>query len=265
MAELRRVSRAPGPPRLSAGPAVAPELAVRLRPHSVGVPALHLMRSGCLSHPSAPAARSHGPWSTPTRARDEHGFAGPRTRWRTDAPRKDSLVPSPGRARRLGRARRRQEARAPRPGSPRVAPGGHGPGPQREGLPIPSRLSPGNSRLSSHNSPSGFCASPSPRGGSASSPLSPGRPARLDSRFWSGSLSFFSRIPARLRFLLPSGSPGKVASPSLPKTSPSLRGGGWERGVCERDRSPELQRACAGFPPAAPGWALQPAPAGSRH
>lgn len=80
MAELRRVFRAPGPPRLSAGPAVAPELAVRFRPYSVGVPALHLMRSGCLSHPGALAARTRSPWNTPASAQNAHGFAGPLAR-----------------------------------------------------------------------------------------------------------------------------------------------------------------------------------------
>lgn len=79
MAELRRVSRAPGPPRLSAGPAVARELAVRSGPRSVGAPALHLMHSGCVSQPGAPAARSHSPSNAPARARNAHHLAGPRT------------------------------------------------------------------------------------------------------------------------------------------------------------------------------------------
>lgn len=57
VAEPRRVSRARGPFRLSEGLAVARELAVRSWPHSMGALALHLMRSGCLSHPGAPAAR----------------------------------------------------------------------------------------------------------------------------------------------------------------------------------------------------------------
>lgn len=107
MAELLRVFRAPGPPRLSAGPAVAPELAVRFRPYSVGVPALHLMRSGCLSHPGALAARTRSPWNTPASAQNAHGFAGPPTRWNaqthcatthSSAPRDARAVPGPGKS-----------------------------------------------------------------------------------------------------------------------------------------------------------------------
>lgn len=46
--------------------------------------------------------------------------------------------------------------------------------------------------------------------------------------FRPGSFCFsLDRLPSSL----PSGSPGKVASPSLPKSSPGLRGGGWERSV----------------------------------
>lgn len=79
-------------------------------------------------------------------------------------------------------------ATRPRPGTLSIAPEGHGPGLEREGSQIPSRLS-------SHNSLSGFCASLSRRGGSASSPLSPSRPARPDSRLSSGSLSL-SLLPS---------------------------------------------------------------------
>lgn len=47
---------------------MAPELAVRSRPRSVGAPALHLMHAGCLCHHGAPAAGSRSPWRTPARA-----------------------------------------------------------------------------------------------------------------------------------------------------------------------------------------------------
>lgn len=172
MAELRRVFRAPGPPRLSAGPAVAPELAVRFRPSSVGVPALHLMRSGCLSHPGALAARTRSPWNTPASAQNAHGFAGPLARRPAGTQgRTVQRLPRPlhgTRARCLGRASRLLEAPAPRPVTLPVAPGDHGPGSEREGWRIPSCLSSHNSLLCSHNSRSGFCAFPSLRGGSAS-------------------------------------------------------------------------------------------------
>ncbi|MEJ1275208.1 5-hydroxytryptamine (serotonin) receptor 3A [Cricetulus griseus] len=73
--KLRRDSSAPGPPRLSVGAAVAPELAVRSRPRTVGSRALHLMRSGCLSHPGAPAASLPSPSHAPARARNAHDSA----------------------------------------------------------------------------------------------------------------------------------------------------------------------------------------------
>lgn len=59
--------------------------------------------------------------------------------------------------------------------------------------------------------------------------LSPRRPACRDSRLSSGSLSL-SLFPNPLLFSPPSGSPGKVASPSLPKSLSSLRGGSGDWG-----------------------------------
>lgn len=53
---------------------------------------------------------------------------------------------------------------------------------------------------------------------------------------------FLSSVP----FLPGPDSRGKVALPSLPKSSASLGGGRWERGVCwKRDRSSELWRVSA--------------------
>lgn len=60
------------------------------------------------------------------------------------------------------------------------------------------------------------------------------------------SFAFPSSL-ARLPFLLLSGSPGKVASPSLPNTFPTLCGGGWELGVCESAIDP---RSSSGLAPA---------------
>lgn len=79
--------------------------------------------------------------------------------------------------------------------------------------------------------------------------------------FRPGLFHFYSSLD-RLPFLLPSGSRGKVASSSLPKTSSSLRGAGWELGVCANAID---SRSSSGLAPALPrgGWALQPAPVGS--
>lgn len=80
-----RVARAPGPARLSAGPAAAPELACapgRAR----RVPGSAPDASGRLPQPGAPVAGPHSPGSAPARARSAHGAAGPRAPGRTDAP-----------------------------------------------------------------------------------------------------------------------------------------------------------------------------------
>lgn len=135
-----------------------------------------------------------------TRARNAHYLAGPRTHWdaqtrsaptRSPTPRDASNVPGPG-APAAG-------ATSLRPGTLPVALWGHGPGSERDGPQIPSRFS-------SHNSLSGFCASTSPRGGSAFSLLSPRRPARPDSCLSSGSLSlslFLSPAPFLFAVWLP--------------------------------------------------------------
>lgn len=224
MAELRRVSRAPGPPRLSAGPAVARELAVRSGPRSVGAPALHLMRSGCVSQPGAPAARSHSPSNAPARARNAHHLAGPRTHRNAQTRGAAIHPPAP-----------RDARNAPRPGTLPVAAGGHGPGSGREGRQLPSRFS-------FHNSLSGFCAAPAPRGGSASSRSRPGVQPAPTLVFRPGLFRFPSSL-TRLLFSLPSGSPGKVASLSLLKSLPSLRGGGLDWG---RVRARSIPGARAG-------------------
>lgn len=99
-----------------------------------GCSALHLMRSGCLSHPCAPAARSHSPSNTPARARNAHDLAGPRTRWNAQTRSAPTRWPLPERSQRAwaGRAccwRHPPEARTlsaargdPRPGLEREGP-----------------------------------------------------------------------------------------------------------------------------------------------
>lgn len=54
--KLRRDSGAPGPPRLSVGTARGAGARCALPAAHGGFPALHLMHSGCLSHPGAPQA-----------------------------------------------------------------------------------------------------------------------------------------------------------------------------------------------------------------
>lgn len=160
-------------------------------------------------------------------------------------PRDARTVPGPGSSA-AGGARLR-------PGTPRVAPGVTAPG--RGGRAGPSLLAFPLTTLA---------FPPTTLGPAFVLPLRCGvgpPPARPYSRFSSGSLSlllFLDRLP----FLLPSGSRGKVASSSLPKTSSSLRGAGWELGVCE---SAIDSWSWSGLAPALPrgGWALQPAPVGS--
>lgn len=209
-----RVARAPGPARLSAGPAAAPELACapgRAR----RVPGSAPDASGRLPQPGAPAAGPHSPGSAPARARSAHGAAGPRAPGRTDAP---------------GTAR---GSRGPRPGS------------EAEGRQVPPLLS-----LPLPAAALPCC--PFSAGRSAASPPSgpPGLapPIRVASRLPSpGSLS-----PVRL--------PGKVAFPSLHKSSPSLRRAGWRRGVRENAVRPRGWRVGAAVPRAAGshGWPRAP-------
>lgn len=105
VAEPRRVPGAPGRPRLSAGPAVAPGPAVRSRPRWVGAPALHLMHSGCVAQPGAPAARSRSPSDAPACSPNARRLARPRTprnaptrgaAARPPAPRGARSLPRPG-------------------------------------------------------------------------------------------------------------------------------------------------------------------------
>lgn len=179
---------------------------------------------------------------------------------RADALGQDSLVRSPGRAHGAWAGLVGCWRRPPAAWDPAGRSRGHGPWSEREGRPIPSRLSSHNSRLSSHNSRTGFCASPSLRGGSASSTLLSRRPARPYSRFSSGSLSL-------LLFLRPAPFPSAVW---LPGKSCFLKFAkdvfkspwGWlgTRGVLERDRFPELERASAGSPPRRLGAAASAGP-----
>lgn len=217
VAELRKVSRAPGPPRLSAGPAVAPELAVRSRPRLVGDPALHLMRSGRLSHPGAPAARSHSPSNTPARAQNAHNLAGPRTHWNAQTRSVRTHSPAPWDARSV-----------PGPGMP--AAGARGRGPCRS-LPRVTAL---GRRARARRSLLAFPlttlrrAFVLPLRCGAGPPPRRSRPGIQPARTFalrSGLFRFPSSL-ARFPFFLSFGFPGKVASPSLLKSSPSLRGGG---------------------------------------
>lgn len=172
-----------------------------------GCSALHLMRSGCLSHPGASSVRSHSPSNTPARARNAQDLAGPRTGWNAQTRSAQTRWPLPGTlATCLGRARLL------------LAPPARGRGPcpslagipalgRREGPQIPSRLS-------SHNSLSGFCASPSPQGESAFSPVSPRRSARLNSCLKPGSLSLFF-FPNPALFLVAIWLPRKSCFPKF--------------------------------------------------
>lgn len=74
----------------------------------------------------------------------------------------------------------------------------------------------------------------------------------------------FPSFLAWLPFFQASGSLGKVASPSLPKSSASLGGGSWELGVCESAIDPRSSGGLAPASPASQGRTPQPAPAGLR-
>lgn len=243
VAELRKVSRAPGPPRLSAGPAVAPELAVRSRPRLVGDPALHLMRSGRLSHPGAPAARSHSPSNTPARAQNAHNLAGPRTHWNAQTRSVRTHSPAPWDA-----------LSVPGPGMP--AAGARGRGPCRS-LPRVTALGRrARARRSLLAFPlttlrRAFVLSPSLRGRSTSSPLSPRHPARSDFRPSFGSLSL-SLFPSPVPFLSLVWLPGKSCFSKFAEVvskSPWgwLRTGGCEKAIHSRSSS----RLAPAFPRAA--------------
>lgn len=228
MAESQRVSWAPGPPRLSAGPAVAPELAVR--PAALG---------GCLgSAPDAfgmrsPTWRAGGSLAQPVeRSRMRSKCAPSRPPAdpleRTDARCGDSLARSPGRSQRAGVGRPACRCRGSRPW------GGEGGRADPFSPFLPPQLA------------VGLLCFPFAAGRVRLLALSPRRPARPDSRLSSGSLLLFLLFnPAPFFFFspLPSGSPGKVASPTLQKSLPSLRGGGWDRG---RVRAGSIPRAPAG-------------------
>jgi len=126
---------------------------------------------------------------------------------RTDALSTDSLA-APRNARNVpGPGAPAAGATRPRPGTLSVARGDPRPGSEREGPQIPSRLS-------SHNSLSGFCASPSPQGESAFSPVSPRRSARLNSCLKPGSLSLFF-FPNPALFLVAIWLPRKSCFPKF--------------------------------------------------
>lgn len=91
----RRDSDTPGPPRLSVGAAVAPELAVRSWPRTVGFRALHLMRLGCLPHPGALVASLPSPSHAPARGRNRHDLASLSTHWNAQKRSAATSSPSP--------------------------------------------------------------------------------------------------------------------------------------------------------------------------
>lgn len=219
-----------------AGPAVAPELAVRSGPRSVGAPALHLMHSGRVSQPRAPVARWHSPSNAPARARNAHSLGGPRTHGNARTRRAAIHSPAPRDARSV-----------PRPGTLPVAAGVTALG--RRGRAGSSLLAdPSTTRSRAFVLPLRRGAGPSLR-----------RPACRDSRLSSGSLSL-SLFPNPLLFSPPSGSPGKVASPSLPKSLSSLRGGGGDWG---RVGARSIPGSSTGGAPAFPRAAWLSAAAGA--
>lgn len=152
------------------------------------------------------------PSNAPARARNAHYLAGPSDpAERTDALCRDSLPRSLGRSQ---RARAGHPARRCRGSRPWVGEGGPA-----------SPFSPFLPQLAV-----GLLCFPFAAGRVRLLALSPRRPACPDSAFRPGPFRFPSSL-TRLLFSLPFASPGKVASPSLLKSLPSLRGGGWDGGV----------------------------------
>lgn len=190
-----------------------------------GCRALHLMRSGCLSQP----ARRQPLSQLLEHSRRRSKCA--RSRWpadpqeRTDALCSDSLARCPGRAHGAWAGTLAAAAPALGRGSCSALPGV---------MALGQRGRAGRSLLAFPPTTRGGAFVFSLRGGAGPPPRRsrPGAQPALDSSFssWSLSLFLFLRSAA---FLSSSGSPGKVASPSLPKSSPSLLGGGWELGECE--------------------------------
>lgn len=207
-----------------------------------GCSALHLMRLGCLSHRGARAARSHRPSNTPARARNAHNLAGQQTCWNaqtrsapTGSPAAGTLATCLGRARRLLAPPAR--GRGPCPSLPRVTALGW-----RGRAPRFLLAFPPTTRCRAFVLPFRGGEGPPPR---RSRPRV--RPARTLA-FRPGLFRFPSSL-AWILLSLPSGPPGKVASPSLLKSSPSLFGVLGTEG-CVRARSiPGARAVSAGFPP----------------
>lgn len=226
------VSSAPGP-RLSAGPAVAPELAVRSRPRSVGAP-LCLMRSGCGTTPCAPAARSHSPSNTLRTRSKSHDLAGPR-----------------GPAGTHRRAQHRLAGRSPErsqrawAGRTLLAPPARGPGPCPPLAGIPALGWRGASDPFSPFLPQlvGLLCFPFASRRVHSSHLSPQHSARLNSCLSPGSLSLFF-FPNPAPFLVAIWFPRKSCFPKFAEVvSKSPEGWletGWgvRAGRCERAIDP---------------------------
>lgn len=213
-----------------AGPAVAPELAVRSGPRSV-CPG---------SAPDAfgtrfPARRAGSSLAQPlqrsrTRSKCAPSRRPANPRERRDAPCGDSLARSPGRSQRAPAGHPARRCRGSRPWV------GEG-GPAAPCSPFLPQLA------------LGLLCFPFAAGRVRRLALSPRRPACRDSRLSSGSLSL-SLFPNPLLFSPPSGSPGKVASPSLPKSLSSLRGGGGDWGrVGARSIPGSSSGGAPAFPP----------------
>lgn len=223
-----------------AGPAVAPELAVRSGPRSV-CPG---------SAPDAfgtrfPARRAGSSLAQPlqrsrTRSKCAPSRRPANPRERRDAPCGDSLARSPGRSQRAPAGHPARRCRGSRPWV------GEG-GPAAPCSPFLPQLA------------LGLLCFPFAAGRVRRLALSPRRPACRDSRLSSGSLSL-SLFPNPLLFSPPSGSRGKVASPSLPKSLSSLRGGGGDWG---RVGARSIPGSSSGGAPAFPRAARLSAAAGA--
>lgn len=219
--KLRRDSGAPGPPRLSVGTVREAGARCALPAAHGGFPALHLMHSGCLSHPGAPQAC-------------------PAPRTLPHALEMRTILPACGPHRNAQERTAATSSPPPRhapsvsdSGTPAAGAGGRGPcwwlpwdpdlgwkggGLRDLTLPTTTRL--------------GVFVFPfRPRGiAPPGRPSSRVQPARTFS--FPRSLSLSSLFLALFPFFLAPDSRGKVAFPSLPKCYASLSGGLWEQGVC---------------------------------
>lgn len=214
--KLRRDSGAPGPPRLSVGTARGAGARCALRAAHGGFPALHLMHSGCLSHPGAPQAC-------------------PAPRTLPHALEMRTILPACG-------PHRNAQTRTAATSSP---PPRHAPSVSDSGTPeagYPAGGFPGIPILGGRwrTQKSLLAWPPTTRLGAFVLPFlprgvaPPGRPSSGVQPAGTFSFPRFFRFPPFLSsdpFLPAPDSRGKVAFPSLSKSYASLGGGLWERGV----------------------------------